>query len=292
MIVITTPTGTIGAAVVESLRATGAPLRLVVRDPSRLSEALREQTEVVAGSHADPAVLDIALSGADALFVLVPPNFTAPDVTEYYLGFARPIADAVRAHGVSRLVAVSSLGRGFAGRAGVLSAAWAMDEVLESSRAAYRSLQPPFFMENLLRQIDLIRDQGTFVLAAEPDAPLATVAAADIARRAAELLADPTWIGQKDVAVRAPADHTPHELAQIMSETLGQSVTYRQSSLAEYRAQYAALGASPAIVDGVVEMAQAQAAGVYPPASGGGGGTTFRRWCTSVLAPVLAQPLT
>ena len=133
MIVITTPTGTIGAAVAESLRAAGAPLRLIARDPSRLPEPLREHAEVVAGSHADPAVLEAALTGADALFVLVPPNFTAPDVTEHYLGFARPIADAVRAHGVPRVVAVSSLGRGFAGPAGLLSAAWAMDEV--SSRA-------------------------------------------------------------------------------------------------------------------------------------------------------------
>lgn len=245
---------------------------------------------MVPGSHGDPAVLETALTGADALFVLVPPNFKAPDVTEYYLGFARPVADAVGAHGVARLVAVSSLGRGFAGPAGLLSAAWAMDEVLESSGAAYRSLQPPFFMENLLHQIELIRDHGMFVLAAEADAPLAAVATGDIARTAAGLLADLTWSGQEDVPVREPVDHTPRELAQIMSETLHRPVAYHQVSLADYRAQYASLGASPAIVAGMVEMAQAQTAGVYPPASEGGVGTTFREWCESVLAPALARP--
>jgi uncharacterized protein YbjT (DUF2867 family) len=288
VIVITTPTGTIGAAVAESLRAAGAALRLIARDPSRLPDALREQAEVIPGSHADPAVLETALSGADALFVLVPPDFRAPDVTEHYLGFANPVADAVRAHGVRRLVAVSSLGRGFAGPAGLLSAAWKMDEVLESSGAAYRSLQPPFFMENLLHQVDLIRAQGTFVLTTDPDTPLATVATADIAGKAAELLADPTWTGQKDVPVRAPADHTPRELAQIMSETLRRPVTYHRISLADLGAQYAASGASSAIVDAAVEMAQAQAAGVYPPTSEGGAGTTFRQWCTSVLTPAVS----
>jgi uncharacterized protein YbjT (DUF2867 family) len=291
VIVITTPTGTIGRAVAESLRATGASLRLIARDPSRLPDALREQAEVIVGSHADPAVLKTALSGADALFVLVPPNFRAPDVTEYHLSFANPIADAVRAHGVGRVVAVSSLGRGFAGPAGLLSAAWKMDGVLESSGAAYRSLQLPFFMENLLRQGDLIRARGTFVLTADPDTPLATVATADIAGRATELLADPIWTGQEDVPVRAPADHTPRELAQIMSETLRRPVTYHRISLADYGAQYAAAGASSAIVDAVVEMAQAQAAGVYPPANAGGVGTTFRQWCTSVLAPALTEPV-
>lgn len=288
MIVITTPTGTIGGAVAESLLAANLPLRVIARDPSRLPDALRAGAEVVTGSHADPAVLDAALTGADALFVLVPPNFQAPDVTEYYLGFARPIAAAVRAHGVGRLVAVSSLGRGFAEPAGLLSSAWALDEVLESSGAAYRSLQPPFFMENLLHQVELIRDQGMFVLAADPDVPMATVATADIARTAADLLADATWSGQQDVLVRAPADHTPRELAQIMSDVLGRPVVYHQASYADYRAQYESYGASPAIVEAVVEMAQAQEAGVYPPVTeADAGGTTFRDWCASVLAPAV-----
>lgn len=288
MMVITTPTGTIGAAVADALRAAGAPMRLIVRDPSRLPDALRAHAEVVTGSHADPAVLDTALAGADALFVLVPPNFQASDVAEHYLGFARPIADAVRTHGVARVVAVSSLGRGFAGQAGLLSAAWAMDEVLESSGAAYRSLQPPFFMENLLHQVELIRDRGMFTLAADPDAALPAVATGDIARAAARLLTDATWSGQKDVPVREPVDRTPREMAQIMSQTLGQAISYHQLSLAEYRAQYESLGASPAIIDGMVAMAEAQAAGVYPPVSEAGNGTTFGEWCTSVLAPAMA----
>jgi uncharacterized protein YbjT (DUF2867 family) len=285
MIVITTPTGTIGSAVSETLRAAGMALRLIARDPSRLPEPLRADAEVVVGSHADPAVLDAALTGADALFVLVPPNFRVADVTEHYLSFARPIAAAVRACGVPRLVAVSSLGRGFAGPAGLLSAAWVTDEVLESSGAAYRSLQPPFFMENLLHQVE----QEMFMLAADPDTPLAAVATTDIADTAAMLLADPTWSGQQDIPVREPIDHTPREMAQIMTETLGHAVVYHQVTLAEYRAQYASRGASPAIIDGLVDMAQAQAAGVYPPASGEGSETTFRDWCMSVLAPATLQ---
>ena len=51
MIVITTPTGTIGAAVAESLHAAGAPLRLIARDPSRLPETLRQQAETYMDAH-------------------------------------------------------------------------------------------------------------------------------------------------------------------------------------------------------------------------------------------------
>lgn len=289
MIVITTPTGTIGAAVAETLRSTAAPLRLIARDPARLPASLRDHAEVVRGSHADPAVLDAALDGADALFVLVPPNFAAPDVLEHYLAFGRPIATAVRAHDVDRVVAVSSLGRGFGEPAGLLTAAWALDDVLESSGAAYRSLQPPFFMENLLHQLDLMIDRGMFALAADPDAPLAAVATRDIAAKAAELLADGSWTGQQDVPVREPGEHTPREMAGVVSATIGREIVYQQTPLDDYRAQYLSFGASPAIADAMVEMAEAQAAGVYPPAQPGGTGTTFEQWCQDVLAPAVAR---
>ncbi|HEX2904521.1 MAG TPA: NAD(P)H-binding protein, partial [Jatrophihabitans sp.] len=212
MIVISTPTGQIGAAVAASLRSSGEPLRLIVRDPSRLPQSLREDAEIVPGSHSDPAVLRAALPGADALFVLVPPDFSASDVMQHYLGFARPVAEAVREFGVPQVVAVSSLGRGFHEPAGMLSAAWAMDEAIEASGAAYRSLQPPFFMENLLHQAELIGNQGLFVLAADPDVPYPAVAVRDIADVAARLLRDRSWTGQQGVPVREPADHTPREL--------------------------------------------------------------------------------
>jgi uncharacterized protein YbjT (DUF2867 family) len=284
MIVLTAPTGTIGSALAHLLDAKGVPLRLIVRDASRLSEELRGSVDVVTGSHADPAVLDTALAGAEALFVLVPPRFSAPDVTEHYLDFARPIADAVRANDIRRVVAVSSLGRGYEGAAGLLSAAWAMDDVLESSGTSYRSLQPPFFMENLLHQTTSIREQGRLVLTADPDAPFPMVATRDIARTAADLLDDSTWTGQDSVVVREPVDHTPREIAHILSEVLDRPVSYQQSTLADYRAQYTAAGASPAIADAMVEMAHAQARGAYPPVTTGGTGTAFLDWCESVFS--------
>ncbi|HEX2902262.1 MAG TPA: hypothetical protein VHO01_02290, partial [Jatrophihabitans sp.] len=80
---------------------------------------------------------------------------------------------------------------------------------------------------------------------------------------------------------------TPRELAQIMTEVLGRPVRYEQASMADYRAQYAAHGASPAVVHAMVEMAEAQLAGVYPPAHGAGSGSSFEQWCATVLAPAL-----
>jgi uncharacterized protein YbjT (DUF2867 family) len=97
MIVITAPTGNIGrrllSLLVEAAPARGEELRVVVRDPARLPEAVRGRVEVVTGSHGDAATVERAFTGADAAFWLVPPDASAtPD--EAYSGFTRPAASA------------------------------------------------------------------------------------------------------------------------------------------------------------------------------------------------------
>ncbi|MEU5629706.1 hypothetical protein [Streptomyces tendae] len=62
-------------------------------------------------------------------------------------------------------VGVSSAGHDWPHPAGVLSAAFAMGAEFASSGAACRALSMPFYMENLLGQLDSIRGQGACSLA-------------------------------------------------------------------------------------------------------------------------------
>ena len=80
MIVITTPTGLIGAQVLSNVLGSGEPVRVIARDPSRLPAQVRERVEVVPGSHGDIGVVDRAFAGADAVFWLVPPDPHADSV--------------------------------------------------------------------------------------------------------------------------------------------------------------------------------------------------------------------
>nr|WP_201380340.1 NAD(P)H-binding protein [Ktedonobacter sp. SOSP1-52] len=72
MIVITTPTGLIGHQVLHNLLNSDEPIRVIVRDPSRLSPREHERVEVVQGSHGDLDVVTRAFTGADSVFWLVP----------------------------------------------------------------------------------------------------------------------------------------------------------------------------------------------------------------------------
>lgn len=288
MIVVTTPTGQIGARLVRLLLDLDQDVRVVVRDAARLGDEVRRRVEVVQGSHRDPAVLDRALPGADALFWLVPPDPQAPSAREHYLDFARAASRSIAAHGVGHVVGVTSAGHGWSRPAGVLSAAFAMDAELATSGAAYRALSLPFYMDNLLGQVAAIR-QGAFYLTCAADRPLASIATGDIAVRAADLLTQRSWSGQANVPLFGPDRLTPDEMATIMGEELGSPVSYQRMTMGDFADMLRAQGSSDQAVQDLTEMFAAQDDGIYDEdwSRATIASTTFRAWCRTVLRPAV-----
>jgi uncharacterized protein YbjT (DUF2867 family) len=288
VIVITTPTGNVGSQLLERLLNTGRePLRIIARDPSGLPESVRNHIEVIVGSHDDPAVLDQALDGAQALFWLIPPSTRASSAEDYYLSFTRPAVAAIRRHQIGHVVGVSSSGRTWPHPAGLLSAAHAMDAELELSGAAYRSLAMGFYMENLLRPLPQMISEGVLSLPLIPDRPLATVATQDIAATAAKLLLDRTWEGTDQFVVFGPDHLTPNDMAATISEVLGRQVAFRQADLEQLTAAMIQRGTPEGMARDFAGMYQAQQDGIYDEdwSHASPTPTSFRTWCETVLAP-------
>ncbi|MFC9125879.1 NAD(P)H-binding protein [Streptomyces sp. NPDC057099] len=295
MIVITAPTGNIGRhllpLLLDSAPARGEELRVVVRDPARLPDTVRDRVEVITGSHGDAEVVDRAFEGADAVFWLVPPDSSLPP-HDAYSGFTLPATKALAAHRVGHVVGVSALGRGtpVADRAGLVTASLAMDDLIAGTGVAYRALASPSFFENLLEEADAIREKGVFTdtVAADRKAPF--VAVADIAAVAARLLLDRSWTGTDSVPVLGPEDVSPDDLARVMSERLGRPVRYERQSLDDLRATLAGYGLDEAFVQGVADMKRAKDDGLdagvtRTPATATP--TTFARWCAETLEPAV-----
>ena len=291
MIVVTTPSGQIGRQVLDRILDSGEPVRVIARDPSRLSPRARARAEIVPGSHGDPDTVAKAFAGADRVFWLVPPDPRPAGGSErYYLDFTRPAGDAIKSQAVRQVVGVSTLGHGYQGKAGLLSAALAMDRLIEDTGVDYRALAMPFFMENLLRQAPAIKDQGTFFGANAADQPLPTVATRDIAAVAAALLLDGSWTGQASVPVAGPDDLTPAGLARVMSGVLGRTVCYQQIPVADYKAMMLRHGASEAVAQDMADMIEATNHGIYdtePRDRRAAAPTSFRQWCQDTLKPAV-----
>ncbi|MDN3357723.1 NAD(P)H-binding protein [Actinomadura sp. DC4] len=292
MIVLTTPTGQIGRATLGRLLAAGAPVRVIVRDASRLPSGVRDAVEIVEGSHGDPDVVAKAFAGADSLFWLVPPDPRAPSLDAAYSGFSRPASEALQAQGVERVVAVSALGRGtpMADHAGHVTASLAMDDLLAATGVGYRALTMPSFMDNLLRQTELIKSQGVFTSPVAGAHAAPTCAIRDIAAVAADLLLDDTWSGVEEVPVLGPEDLSSDDMARIMTEVLGRPIRFQQVPGPEFRAQMMGFGMSEAVVQGLLDMAAAKDAGLdnaAPRTPRSSTPTTFREWCRDVLGPAV-----
>lgn len=292
MIVVTAPTGTISQQVVENLRMRGEALRVVARDPEKLAPVVREAVEVIPGSHGDPDVVDRAFDGADAVFWLLPPDPSVNSVSEAYVDFTRPASEALVRHGVGRVVGVSALGRGTpqAAEAGLVTGSLAMDDLIAATGVPYRALTMPSFMDNILRSVPTIRDQGVFFSPISGDRKLPSVATRDIAAVATGLLGDSSWRGFEEVPVLGPEDISFDDMAQVISEVLGFPVRFQQIPGQALHERMAGFGMSDAMAQGMVDMALAKDAGldnaaIRTPASSTP--TSFRQFVTEVLAPAV-----
>jgi uncharacterized protein YbjT (DUF2867 family) len=294
MIVITAPVGQIGRQVLANLLSSGEQLRVIARDPSQLPAEVRENLDIVVGSHGDAAVVDKAFAGADAVFWLTPLDPRAASVEAAFAGFTRPAVAAFKRHGVGRVVGVSMLGRGtpWAGRAGFVTGSLAMDDLIAASGVAYRALTNPYFMEDTVRQATSIRDQGVFSYPIAGDRKLPAVATRDIAAAAARLLLDASWGGAGEVPLLGPEDLSFNDMAAIMSQVLGQDVRFQQITFESYKDRFVRLGMSDAMAQGYTDMAWAKNEGLdngVQRTPENSTPTSFRQWCEEVLKPAVAS---
>lgn len=293
MIVVTTPTGAIGHQVLENLLESGQPLRVIVRDPSRLPPQVREKVDVVQGSHGDRAVVERAFAGAEAVFWLVPADPSAESAEAAYVDFSRPACAAFESQGVKRVVGVSAVGRGVMENTGPASASWAMDDLIASTGVGYRALTMPSMMDNLLWQVDPIKNMGMFFSPIDGDLKFPTCAKRDIAAVAAGLLLDPSWTGRDEVAVLGPADLSFNDMAGIMSDVLGKPVRFQQIPMEGFRSRLLEGGHSAGMAQAMVDMLDAKNRGLdnaEPRTPQSTTPTSFRTWCEEVLKPAMLTP--
>jgi len=292
VIVITTPTGLIGHQVLDNLLNSAAAIRVIVRDPSRLSSQVRERVEVVQGSHGDPDVVNAAFAGAEAVFWLVPPDPRAKSVEAAYVDFTRPACEAFKNQEVKRVVGISALGRGTAqeAHAGYVTGSLAMDDLIARAGVNYRAVTNPSFMDNIARQAEPIKHRSVFFGPIAGNRKLPISATHDIAAVSAKWLLDSSWSGVDEVAVLGPEDLSFNDMAEIMSNVLGKPIHYQQISFEEYKAGFIQRGMSEAMAQGMTDMAVAKNEGLdnaAPRTPESTTPTSFRQWCEEVLKPAV-----
>ena len=290
MIIITTPTGAIGHQVLENVLRGSEPVRVIARDPSRLPPDLRKRIDIVQGSHGDPTIVNKAFAGADAVFWVVPPDPRARTVDAAYVDFTRPACAAFKTQRIKRVVGISALGRGTpaAAHAGLVTASLKMDDLIASTGVPYRAVTNPSFMDNLLRQVESIKNQGIFSLPISGDLKQPSASTRDIAATAAALLLDQSWSGVGSVPVLGPEDLSYNDMAAIMSEVLEKPVRFQEVPGETFKAMLLQRGMSDAMAQANLDLWVADSRGLDTAEQRTPQSTTptsFRKWCEEVLKP-------
>src|SRR5215470_9691102 len=110
MYVITGATGHTGTIAAKALLARGHSVRVVGRSADRLRPLTSLGAEAFLADIADSKKLAQALQGAQAAYVLVPPNLSSDDYRGYQEKVTDAIAAAVAQSKVPAVVALSSIG--------------------------------------------------------------------------------------------------------------------------------------------------------------------------------------
>ena len=229
MIVVTGGTGRVGRQVVAQLRERNLKVRVVSRRPGQPQAGV----ETAAADLADPASLEPALRGADALFLLWP--FTSAELTAT---LAPQVAKLAARH-VTRIVYLSA--QPAAERPGSF---WALTErAIEESGAAWTFLRPVGFASNTLMWADQIR-AGDVVRWPFGAAARSLIDERDIAAVAVEALTQDGHAGARYL-LSGPAVLTQAEQLAAIGRAVGRDLTWEELPRAQAQQALAAAWGDP-----------------------------------------------
>src|SRR5215472_11701617 len=204
-ILVTTPGGSIGRAVLSELLAPEFSVRVIAREPSRLPEEILEQVELMRGSTDDAEILRSALEGVESLFWCVPtPSLAETDLRRHYERFSRAASHAICAAGTPRVVSISCGRSESALNAGLIPMRDAIEDILNQSGAAIRHLRCSASAEELLSTAHANSEHGLRSYSGLRNGQIPRPTVREVADVALRWLVRREWEGIATVPVRRP----------------------------------------------------------------------------------------
>jgi len=241
-IAVTGASGHVGSAAVRRLKAAGHSVVEVTRSAGVPFE--------------DAAKLTRAFKGADAAFLMIPPDLKAQDPRRRANELGAKLAEAVKAARVPRVVFLSSVNAHLAEGTGLILGLHDMEERLNAlDIAELVHLRPAYFMENLLQGAVSVARLGIYSAPLNPELALPMIATDDVGAKAAELLTAEPFQEPRTRGLLGPRNYTMFEAARVLGAAIGKpGLKYAQAPYAAARKASLDLGVSEGVADAYVQM--------------------------------------
>jgi uncharacterized protein YbjT (DUF2867 family) len=242
--------------VAQQLLQRGQAVRVIGRSADRLRGLTAQGAEAAVAEFHDAERLASAFTGAEAAFVMIPPDHVTPDHLAYQDRVGQATAQALKTAGVRYVVNLSSVGAHLAEGSGPIRGLRRQELRLnELAPLTVLHLRPAYFMENLLWGIPAIRAMGVNGSPLSGDLPIPMVATRDIGLKAAELLAALTFTGRTVFEFFGPRAVTLVEATRILGKAIGRpDLRYVPFGYDEAQKAMSSSGISPDYARLLIEM--------------------------------------
>ncbi len=244
-ILVTGATGTIGGEIARQLQAKGEPIRVLVRDASKISE-FDETAQVVVGDFATPESLDAALTKIERVFLA---SFDSPDQAK----LQRNVLTAAKRHGVHHVVRMSTMAVHEKRHPPIFDWHNECEQQLEESGLAFTHLRPSWVMQNFLPSSSATPVVGDMIRLPVGDGGIGFVDARDIAAVAVEALTTRGHEG-KAYELTGPEALSHSDVADQLSAATGRSIIYENISPETYEQEKVSQGWSRASIDTMLAL--------------------------------------
>lgn len=215
-------TGNTGKPLTLALLAAGKQVRILSRSAEKAAELTGAGAELINGDVNDVAAMTKAFTGADAAYVLLPPDWSKDDFYAYQQTITNNIAEAVKASGIKYVVSLSSVGAQLPEDTGVVYGLNYMENKLnEIEGVNVLHLRPGYFMENIFGQIQAIKQYGVMGSPVRADLPLTMIATKDIGAYAAKRLLALDFSGKSAQYLLGQREVTYTEVAGVIGAAIG-----------------------------------------------------------------------
>jgi uncharacterized protein YbjT (DUF2867 family) len=189
---------------------------------------------------------------------------------------------------------LSSLGGYLSSGVGPINGLHDVEGLLDDATENIVHLRPGFFFENLLWQLDSIRNSATISLPLSGSRRFPMIATRDIGRVAADWLRDPDWNGHHVQELHGAEDLSFDDVVEILSEVLNRKIVYVRCDRQQARQALLAGGGSENAADLMLEMYDAAEAGRLRPQQPRSADTTtpttLAEFAREVILPLVPEP--
>ncbi|BCI66605.1 NmrA family NAD(P)-binding protein [Acetobacter aceti] len=215
--------GHVGKAITEHLLQQGLPVTVVIHDPQKAADWMRQGASVAVLDIHDTEALAQTLKSAERAFLLNPPASPSLNTDQEERKTVRSILQAVSKADLKKIVVQSTYGAQEGAHCGDLGVLYEFERGAQQSSIPLCIVRAAYYMSNWLPSLALAKQEGRFPSLLPSGLKVPMVAPQDVGKLAAQLLSDP--VSETGIYnIEGPEYYTTLDVAKSFSKHLSRDI--------------------------------------------------------------------